>query len=189
MTVARHQLLHRRTGTQGFTLAEVLFAMAIFVFGVLVMMGTLPNGLASMKSARQQAAEVRIFQHLQAVYQAELDRAVANTFSSTEAGLQNPATFFFDDRGDPLRSSQSNQNEASLAAQARLEDAALLPGETVPSPYMYRLRIRVSERWRESGAFADPLRYRQRMLPLTLTIPIPPLVTAPDDDSATAPKT
>lgn len=187
MIAVHHHLQRRTTTDQGFTLAEVLFAMAIFVFGVLVMMGTLPNGLASMQAARQQAAEVRIFQHLQAVYQAELDRAPASALASTSARLQSPATFFFDDRGDPLRASQSSQAQATLAAQARLEDAALLPGESVPSPFIRRLRIRVSERWRDGNSFADPLRHRQRMLPLTLTSPLPPSVSPPTDVSATTP--
>jgi uncharacterized protein (TIGR02598 family) len=172
---------------QGFTLAEVLFAMAIFVFGVLVLVATLPNGLASMQSARRQAAEVRIYQHLQAVYQAELDRSPADLLPSTLARLQTPATFFFDDRGDPLRSAQSNQAEAALAAQARLEEAAMLPGETVPSPFIHRLRIRISERWRESNSFADPSRYRQRMLPLTLTTPTPPQIAPATDADSSSP--
>ncbi len=184
----RHRSTRSRLlSSQGFTLAEVLFAMAIFVFGVLVMVGTLPNGLGSMQAARLRSAEVRIFQHLQAVYQAELDRTNANNSDSTITSLRLPATFYFDDRGDPLRSNENSTVQASIAAQARIEDAALLPGETLPSPFIRRLRVRVSDRWQQGNAFTDPARYRQRMLPLTLTTPRPRVAAPTSDDTPSTP--
>jgi len=169
----------RQLPKAGFTLAEVLFAMAIFIFGVLVMVGTLPNGLASMQSAQRQMAEVRIFQHLLAVYQSELDRSLAKDLNGTLARLQQPANFFFDNRGDPLRTAMATSNEAAFGAQASLEPAALLPGETVPSPFSRRLRIVVAENWQNPNAFTNPSLHRQRVIPITLTGPLPPTTVAP----------
>lgn len=164
----------------GFTLAEVLFAMAIFVFGVLVVVGTLPNGLASMQSARRQAAEARIFQHLRSVYQAELDRAPAAGLSAALAALQQPARFQFDERGDVLR--MQGAARAAFAATARLEPPGKLPGESDPSPFLRRLRVAVTDHWADAAALTDPRRHRQRVMTVNLTGPLPPAATPPASD-------
>jgi uncharacterized protein (TIGR02598 family) len=160
-------------------LAEVLFAMAIFVFGVLVLVGTLPNGMASLQTARRQAAEVRIFQHLRAVYQAELDRANSSDITGVLATLSQPATFFFDDRGNIVRNGGGGVNQTAFAAQAILEPASILPGETIASPFSRRLRIAVTDHWQNLSALNDPLRHRQRLLTVTLTGPAGQGTTAP----------
>lgn len=154
-----------------FSLAEVLFAMAIFVFGVLVLVGTLPNGMASLQTARRQAAEVRIFQHLRAVYQAELDRATIADVGGIVATLSQPSTFYFDDRGNVVRLIGGGNNQTAFAAQAILEPASTLPGETTPSPFTRRLRIGVTDHWRDASALNDPLRHRQRLMTVTLAGP------------------
>ena len=146
--------------------------MAIFVFGVLVLVGTLPNGMASLQSARRQAAEVRIFQHLRAVYQAELDRATVRDISGVLASLSSPSTFYFDDRGNIARTLGNGIGQTAFAAQARLEPAASLPGESDSSPFSRSLRIAVTDRWQDQSALADPLRHRQRLITVTLTGPI-----------------
>jgi uncharacterized protein (TIGR02598 family) len=146
--------------------------MAIFVFGVLVLVGTLPNGMASLQSARRQAAEVRIFQHLRAVYQAELDRGTVTDISGILATLSQPSVFYFDDRGNIARSVGDGINQTAFAAQARLEPSAPLPGETDSSPFSRSLRIAVTDRWQDSNALNDPLRHRQRLMTLTLNGPI-----------------
>lgn len=155
-----------------FSLAEVLFAMAIFVFGVLVLVGTLPNGMASLQTARRQAAEVRVFQHLRAVYQSELDRASTNDINGILASLSQPSTFYFDDRGNISRFQSSGTNQIAFAAQAHLEPASQLPGESDPSPFTRRLRIAVTDRWQDASSFNDPLRHRQRLITLTLNGPV-----------------
>lgn len=145
--------------------------MAIFVFGVLVLVGTLPNGMASLQTARRQAAEVRIFQHLRAVYQAELDRASVTDINGVIANLSQPATFFFDEHGNIVRLGFGRPNQTAFAAQAILEPASTLPGETVPSPFSRRLRIGVTDHWQDVSALNDPLRHRQRLLAVTMTGP------------------
>ncbi len=172
----------------GFTLAEVLFAMAIFVFGVLVVVGTLPNGLASMQTARRQAAEARIFQHLRSVYQAELDRGAASALSATLAQLEQPASFLFDERGDVLRTVGGGAR-AAFAALAQLEPAGKLPGESDASPFLRRLRVAVSEHWQNPSALTDPRRHRQRLMHVTLTSPlgIQPAAASAEGSSAAAP--
>ncbi|MCB1227381.1 MAG: Verru_Chthon cassette protein B, partial [Verrucomicrobiales bacterium] len=87
----------------GFTLAEVLFSMAIFAFAVLILVGSLPNGLASMQSARARSAEVRILHHVTSVYQSELDRATAQSLPTVLQQLSREATLYFDAAGDPVR--------------------------------------------------------------------------------------
>jgi LDH2 family malate/lactate/ureidoglycolate dehydrogenase len=89
--------------------------MAIFVFGVLVLVGTLPNGMASLQTARRQAAEVRVFQHLRAVYQSELDRAIGNDITGILANLSQPSTFYFDDRGNISRLQNGGTNPIAFA--------------------------------------------------------------------------
>ena len=154
----------------GFTLAEVLFAMAIFVFGVLIVLGTLPNGLASMQTARRQAAEARIFQHLRSVYQAELDRGPASSIAGVLSTLEQPASFQFDERGDVLRT--TGGAPVSFAALSQLEPASRLPGESDASPFLRRLRVAVTEHWRDPTALTDPRRHRQRIMTITLTSPL-----------------
>jgi uncharacterized protein (TIGR02598 family) len=166
-----------------FSLAEVLFAMAIFVFGVLVLVGTLPNGMASLQTARRQAAEVRVFQHLRAVYQSELDRAIGNDITGILANLSQPSTFYFDDRGNISRLQNGGTNPIAFAAQANLEPASPLPGESDPSPFTRRLRIAVTDRWQDASAFNDPLRHRQRLITLTLSGPVNASPTAPSSSS------
>lgn len=178
MTPPRTRSRHRRAAP-AFSLAEVLFAMAIFVFGVLVLVGTLPNGMASLQTARRQAAEVRIFQHLRAVYQAELDRANVNDITSVLARLTQPSIFYFDDRGNIARSLGSGINQTAFAAQARLEPATPLPGESDASPFSRRLRIAVTDRWQDQSSLNDPLRHRQRMMNVTLNGPITSPVVEP----------
>jgi len=173
-------LRHRRAAP-AFSLAEVLFAMAIFVFGVLVLVGTLPNGMASLQTARRQAAEVRIFQHLRAVYQAELDRANVIDLTSTLVRLSSPSTFYFDDRGNIARFLGNGIGQTAFAAQAQLEPATPLPGETDASPFTRRLRIAVTDRWQDQSALNDPLRHRQRLITITLNGPIPPITAAPTE--------
>lgn len=154
----------------GFTLAEVLFAMAIFVFGVLVVLGTLPNGLASMQSARRQAAEARIFQHLRSVYQAELDRGPASALPGVLATLEQPSSFQFDERGDVLRT--LGGAPVAFAALSQLEPANRLPGEGDASPFLRRLRVAVTDRWQDPSALTDPRRHRQRIMTIHLTSPL-----------------
>ncbi len=168
----------------GFTLAEVLFAMAIFAFGVLVLVGTLPNGLASMQTARRHAAEARVFQHLRAVYQAELDRSLPAELNATLTRLEQPATFYFDESGDAMLSTAGNT--IFLMAQSQLEPAAKLPGEADPSPFVRRLRVAVTEKWTEAAAFTDPRRHRQRLMLLSITSPVPvaPPPASEDDTSS-----
>jgi uncharacterized protein (TIGR02598 family) len=146
--------------------------MAIFVFGVLVLVGTLPNGMASLQTARRQAAEVRVFQHLRAVYQSELDRASTNDLNSVLADLAQPSTFYFDDRGNISRFQNNGPSQVAFAAQAKLEPASPLPGETDASPFTRRLRIAVTDRWKDASSFNDPLRHRQRLLTVTLNSPL-----------------
>ena len=162
-----------RCTAAGFSLAEVLFAMAIFTFGTLVLLGSLPNGLASLQNSRRQAAETRIFQHLFQVYQAETDRATPSELAGVLATLQRPSPFFFDSQGDLIRVAGGASNQTSFAARAQLEPAIKLPGESDPSPYLRRLRIAVTDQWQDASAFNDPARHRLRLLTLTLRGPLP----------------
>lgn len=178
MHLAANSIRHHRTAP-AFSLAEVLFAMAIFVFGVLVLVGTLPNGMASLQTARRQAAEVRVFQHLKAVYQAELDRASVTDIGGVLANLAQPSTFYFDDRGNIVRLVGGGVNKTAFAAQAILEPAAILPGETTTSPFTRRLRIAVTDHWFDLSALNNPLRHRQRLMTVILVGPADLGVPAP----------
>jgi uncharacterized protein (TIGR02598 family) len=163
----------------GFTLAEVLLAMGVFVFAALALVGTLPNGLAALQQARAKAAETRITRHLGALYQAELDRAGPALISAVLSRLAQPALYQFDERGDPVRAAVNTDMETSLGARARLRAALPLPGESAPSPFVARLEIRITERWRDEGAFVDPRRHRAHWWTVVLRAPVPPGVSLP----------
>jgi len=174
-----------RYATQGFTLAEVLFAMGIFSFAALALVGTLPNGMASMQSARLQAAESRIFQHLRRIYQSDLDRLAPDQAESILNGLQESQVFYFDDRGEPLRALAAIGNDAHFGALTVLLPAHPLPGESDPSPFLWQLRVIVSQHWRRDDAYFTPALHRLRTLPITLTGPIISLTTEPASDDPT----
>jgi len=170
----------------GFTLAEVLFSMAIFTFAALMLVGVLPNGMASLQSARRDAAEVRMFAHLRAVYQAELDRVTATELTATLNRMRQPAYFYFDDRGDPVRSVANTELETRFGVQCVLEPALLLPGESDPSPFQQRLRMLVTEQWRNAVAYTDPNRHRQRVVTLVVTTPLETVLPTPNPAASTA---
>lgn len=174
---------HRHTSA-AFTLAEVLFAMAIFVFGVLILIGTLPNGMAAMRNARQQAAEARIFQHLQAVYQAELDRTPGKDLAPTLSSLSKPNTFYFDENGE-INRTHVNESNTSFAARAVLENGSKLPGESDSSPFLKQLRVAVTNQWQNQASLTDPRLHRQRMLNITITGPVPPASSGNTQESPT----
>lgn len=153
--------------------------MAIFVFGTLVLLGSLPNGLASLQGSRRQAAETRIFQHLLQVYQAEVDRATPGELAGVLATLQRPAPFYFDAQGDLIRTTGGASNQTAFSARAQLEEAIKLPGESDASPYLRRLRVAVTEHWQDASALNQPSRHRQRLLTVTLRGPLPVATSEP----------
>lgn len=152
-------LLRDPRGMRAFTLAEVLLAMAIFSFALLLMIGMLPSGLSSLKASEQMAAESRIVQYLTATYQLRYDQpGVALTAADS-------ATFNFDARGAPVNAGDPN---ALYTARVSVMDPLPLPGEASFSPYQRRLQVRISRRM-NSNAFNDPSQYHERYLLYTMT--------------------
>ena len=153
--------------------------MAIFVFAVLILLGVLPNGMATMQSARRQAAETRILQHLRGAYQSQLDTTPAARLMSTLNLMEQPNDFFFDDRGDPVTRSINPQLSTSYAARVSLLPAHPLPGINESSFFLRRLRVALVSDWQDGNAFIDPQRHRQRLITITINGLVPPTMANP----------
>lgn len=167
---------------KGFTLAEVLFAMGIFSFAALALIGTLPNAMASMQNARMQAAESRIFQHLRQIYQADLDRLASDQAESILEELQESQVFYFDAQGEPLNAFATLEKDSHFGVRTVLLPSQPLPGESDPSPFLWQLQVIVSQHWQRDDAYTNSALHRRRTLPITLTGPILTLTTEPSSD-------
>lgn len=138
----------------GFSLAEVMLAMAIASFALLALIAVLPEGLELLRDAEKRAAEARIVQDVTARYQM-LDWATADMDNSSEE------EFEFDVSGNPLDQA-GDRDRVVYKARVKIEPAKSLPNEGSPSPFLRRLRIRITDRWQSSSAFSNAQLYRER---------------------------
>ena len=151
----------------GFSLAEVLIAIAIISFALLALIGVLPEGLRSLQNAQRQEAEARIVQHVAAHFQLK-------PWDEIAAMAADAMDLDFDGNGAPVTPSS---NDTIYRARAELADAAPLPNETAPSPYLRRLRIRITSQLNVGGAFDNPAKHRERWVTLVDLDKTPPPAT------------
>jgi uncharacterized protein (TIGR02598 family) len=153
---------------RGFSLAEVLIALAITSFALLALIGVLPEGLRSLQNAQRQEAEARITQHIAARYQVK-------TWDELNASAPQQQDLNFDGNGAPL---EQSSRETVYRARAEVMDAAPLPNESAASPYLRRLRIRITNNMGNAGALDNPAQHRERwvtLVDLDKTPPPPPV--------------
>jgi uncharacterized protein (TIGR02598 family) len=162
---------------RGFSLAEVLFALAITSFALLALIGVLPEGLRSLQNAQRQEAEARITQHIAARYQVK-------TWDELNESTPQQQDLNFDGNGAPLEQSSS---ESVYRARAEVMDAAPLPNESAASPYLRRLRIRITNNMGNAGALDNPAQHRERWVTLVDLdkTPPPPVVAEPVNPTGT----
>lgn len=141
---------------RGFSLAEVLLAITITSFALLALVGVLPEGLRSLQNAQRQEAEARIVQHLAAKYQAKAWEDLSQDF-----GKQDFTDF--DANGAFV---ESNSKEIIYRARTEVMNGLSLPNESAASPYLKRIRVRITNQINSSVAFETAGRYRERYVTL-----------------------
>ncbi len=160
----------------GFSLAEVLFALAITSFALLALIGVLPEGLRSLQNAQRQEAEARIVQHVAARYQLK-------TWDELGALMQQQADLAYDGNGAPV---ERSSRDMAFRAKAEVTEAAPLPNETAASPYLRRVRVRITNLPNNAAAFDNPAQHRERWITLVDLDKTPGTATAPVEPAATA---
>lgn len=155
-------MTRRYPSQQGFSLAEILFAMAITSFALLALVGVLPHGLEGMRAAEQRSAEARIVQYLTTRHQLlPWDTLMKQTGEVIE---------YFDIRGAPVH---QGGMDAVFATKTKIMDGLPLPGEgTTENPYLKRLRIWIAPNVQLLG---NPDRRRERWTTLVNMDKLPPI--------------
>ena len=136
---------------RGFTLAEVMIAMVITSFALLTLISILPEGLQSLQNAQRRSAEARIVQHLTSRYQLMPWNEISQASSQRD--------FEFDANGNPV---EPARRESVFRARVEVLTAAPLPNEIAPSPFLRRLRIRITNQLYNGAAFNNPNLHRVR---------------------------
>lgn len=169
----------RRSAGAGFSLAEVMLAMAIASFALLALIGVLPEGLESLRDAEKRAAEARMVQDVTARYQL-LD------WEETDLDNGSEEEFEFDSSGNPV---ESASDRVIYKARVTIEAANPLPNESSSSPFLRRIRIRISDRWDNSSAFTNPAMYRERFALLVNFDKTPGLAASQPTEESVEPTT
>lgn len=149
-----HRAWHRRAAAGGFSLAEVLIALAVASFALLALVGVLPEGLQSLQNAQRQEAEARMVQQVEALYQLK-------PWSQSGTGPEAEEDLEFDGNGAPVH---TGSRDAVYRVRTEVEEAAPLPNESTGSPFLRRLRVRITRSG--GGSFEDAARYREKWLSL-----------------------
>ncbi|MDR0534466.1 MAG: Verru_Chthon cassette protein B [Verrucomicrobiales bacterium] len=105
----------RKNKSNGFSLVEVVLALGILVFCLVALLGLLPMGIQSFRSAMSMTVESQIAQSLSSDLQ-------LTDFSNLRAG-----TYYFDDQGMLL-------SDAPNAADARVIYTATVTLQDLDSP-------------------------------------------------------
>ena len=125
----------QKVQSTGFSLAEVMMAVAIASFALLALLAVLPEGLSSLQDAQKQAAEARIVQQISTQFQAmpwdDLPQAATG------------AEMIFDADGVQLEQG-SDSNRVFFRVRLTLLAGLPLPNDTTASPFLRRLRMQIA---------------------------------------------
>ena len=137
-----------------FSLVESVIAIALAVTAVLTIIGLLPVGLGSLRSATATQAQARIMQTVAADFQMK-------GWGAASAAMTLPSkTFYFDIRGAEVEAASEDR---IFTAQAEvLDPSPAMPGEAAPSAYLKSLRVRITSEADAEAALKDPKRFRER---------------------------
>lgn len=140
--------LPARIGIRGFSLVEVMFALAICSIGLLLTIAILPTVLSQLGDAADRNAYARIKQSVSARY-AMMD------WGSLEESARAGETerFFFDFAGIEV---DESSREAIYAVEVSVRDRRTLPGDSSPNRFVRSLEIKVSQAIGNEEAFTRP---------------------------------
>ncbi len=135
-----------RKAAHGFSLPEVTMAVGIASMAIVLLLGLLPSGMSSIRSASNTLAETRIYQQIIAEIQ------TAN-WGAAGAGAMPPgltpyanARRFFDDQGSPLDIGGADSIRLTYVSEIQLEGPGgpvAVPGGA-PSTDMLTVRINIA---------------------------------------------
>ncbi len=143
----------RRSTPHAFSLAEVLIALAIASFSILMLIAVIPSGLSNVQDAQRRAAEARIVQHLAARYQMLPWEEITSISGGNQQDLR------YDGNGNPL-STTASDDDTVYRARAEVLAGLPLPNEFSASPFLRRLRVRVTTK--RAGGFENSDDYTER---------------------------
>jgi uncharacterized protein (TIGR02598 family) len=150
MTKAAAPALH----SAAFTLAEILFAMAILAFTLLSIIGLMPATLSELNNAEARLAEARILHTLNAEYQTKNWTAII--------GSQLQTVYYFDKGGNmigPPNRSGDPEDYPSFAAAVYIKDAPSQPGDgddaMTAHRYLRTLRVVITRQIESQQAMQD----------------------------------
>lgn len=124
-----------QTSVRGFSLPEVVMAMGIAALAISVILGLMPAGLESIRTAGNIAAESSIFRQLfSEVQSADWGRRGAGTPGWSGLSGYQSLVRYYDDQGTSINSSDSSAVDSRLSYVARISFpnlSVLLPGASV----------------------------------------------------------
>lgn len=117
----------------GFSLAEVAIAVAIAAFGIVTILGLLPQGLDMSRKTGTLTAKRAIVEHvLRDLEQTEWSKLVENT-----------QLLFFDDQG---LATVTGKTDVTYIASIEVKDlSATLPSVTTPQQYLRKVIVRIAD--------------------------------------------
>ena len=145
------RLSRSRREVLGFSLIEVLFALAICSVGLLLTIAILPAILSQLGDSADRNAYARIKQSISARY-AMMDWAALE--ESARAGATE--RYFFDFAGIEV---EESSREAIYAVEVSVRDRRHLPGDTTPNRFVRSLEIKVTQAIGNEEAFSRPALY------------------------------
>lgn len=135
-----------RKAAHGFSLPEVTMAVGIASMAIVLLLGLLPSGMSSIRSASNTLAETRIYQQIIAEIQtANWGAAGAGALPPGLTPYAN-ARRFFDDQGSPLDIGGADSIRLTYVSEILLEGPGgpvAVPGGA-PSPDMLTVRINIA---------------------------------------------
>lgn len=114
----------KRKQRQGFSLVEVVLAMGILVFCLVALLGLIPMGLQSFRSAMTMTVEAQIAQSVSSDIQ-------LTDFSNLQTMLNPAAKYYFDDQGMAVDASSSNLIYTATVTLENLDSPANLPDDVI----------------------------------------------------------
>lgn len=164
--------VHRQPSrTQGFTLAEVLFATAILSFALLTIIGVMPSTLAELNDAEARMTEARILQSISTEWQTQSWSQITSH--------QSRLLYYFDSRGARTDAPSGNDSVEDAAVYAaavypkRITTFGQVPGDendgSEAGQFLTRLNVVVTRQMTSPEALAEKaIRGKNKVFAITL---------------------